>query len=158
MNFFQRTLDMPVLGSVLQHRFTKFGVVGFFGTIVNLVVLFLSQEHLLAGVRSEETRLNGSLALAIFVATVHNFLWNRFWTWSDRKGKTRYRFLVQMGQYFLASWLSIALQFIATKIAAQFMHYLLANVIAIILAAVVTFLLNDIWTFRPNNEARGRDS
>lgn len=158
MNLLQRTLDMPVVGSVLQHRFIKFGVVGFSGTIVNLVVLFLGQAHLFAVVRSEETRLNCSLALAIFVATVHNFLWNRSWTWSDRKGRTRHRFFVQMGQYFLASWLSIALQFIATKIAAQFMHYLLANVIAIILAAVVTFLLNDIWTFRPNNEARGRNS
>ena len=157
MNLLQRTLDMPLVGSVLQHRFIKFGLVGFSGTIVNLLVLFLSQEHLFAGLRPEELRLNCSLALAIFVATVHNFLWNRFWTWRDRKGKTRYRFLVQMGQYFLASWLSIALQFIATKIGAQFMHYLLANVIAIILAAVVTFLLNDVWTFRPNNEARGRN-
>jgi len=157
VNLLQRTLDMPLVGSVLQHRFIKFGVVGFSGTIVNLLVLFLSQEHLFAGLRPEELRLNCSLALAIFVATVHNFLWNRFWTWRDRKGKTRYRFLVQMGQYFLASWLSIALQFIATKIGAQFMHYLLANVIAIILAAVVTFLLNDVWTFRPNNEARGRN-
>ena len=157
MNLLQRTLDMPLVGSVLQHRFIKFGVVGFSGTIVNLLVLFLSQEHLFAGLRPEELRLNCSLALAIFVATVHNFLWNRFWTWRDRKGKTRYRFLVQMGQYFLASWLSIALQFIATKIGAQFMHYLLANVIAIILAAVVTFLLNDVWTFRPNNAARGRN-
>ena len=157
MNFIQSTLDMPLVGSVLQHRFIKFGLVGFSGTIVNLLVLFLSQEHLFAGLRPEEIRLNCSLALAIFVATVHNFLWNRFWTWRDRKGKTRYRFLVQMGQYFLASWLSIALQFIATKIGAQFMHHLLANVIAIILAAVVTFLLNDVWTFRPNNEARGRN-
>jgi len=156
VNLLQRTLDMPLVGSVLQHRFIKFGVVGFSGTIVNLLVLFLSQEHLFAGLRPEEIRLNCSLALAIFVATVHNFLWNRLWTWRDRKGKTRYRFLVQMGQYFLASWLSIVLQFIATKIGAQFMHYLLANVIAIILAAVVTFLLNDVWTFRPNNEVRGR--
>jgi dolichol-phosphate mannosyltransferase len=154
VSLIQHILDMPLVRSVLQHRFMKFGVVGFSGTIVNLVVLFLSQEYLLAGVRPEETRLNGSLALAIFVATVHNFLWNRFWTWKDRKGKTRYPFMVQMGQYFLASWLSIALQFIATKVAAQFMHYLLANVIAIILAAVVTFVLNDIWTFRPSNEAQ----
>ncbi len=153
MSFIQHILDTPVLGSVLRHRFMKFGLVGFSGTIVNLVVLFLSQEHLLAHVRPEDTRLNGSLALAIFVATVHNFLWNRLWTWRDRKGKTRYRFFVQMGQYFLASWLSITLQFIVTKIAAQFMHYLLANVIAIILAAVVTFVLNDIWTFRPADEA-----
>jgi dolichol-phosphate mannosyltransferase len=52
-----------------------------------------------------------------------------------------------MGQYFLASWLSIVLQFTITKIAAHFIHYLIANVIAIVLAAIVTYLLNDLWTF-----------
>ena len=148
MSLAQTILEMPVVGPVLRHRFAKFGVVGFSGTIVNLVVLFLSQEFLFAGVQPEETRLSYSLAVAIFVATINNFLWNRFWTWRDRKGKTRHGFFVQMGQYFLASWLSIALQFVATKVVAHFIHYMLANIIAIILAAVVTFVLNDIWTFR----------
>jgi dolichol-phosphate mannosyltransferase len=139
------------MGSILRHRFIKFGLVGFSGTLVNLVVLYLSQELLFASVNSEETRLSYSLALAIFVATINNFVWNRLWTWGDRKGKTSHGLVVQLGQYFLASWLSIALQFVATKVAAQFMHYMLANVIAIILAAVVTFVLNDIWTFRTAN-------
>jgi dolichol-phosphate mannosyltransferase len=125
--------------------------VGFSGTIVNLVVLYLSQELLFASVTPEETRLSYSLALAIFVATINNFIWNRLWTWRDRKGKTSHGLIVQLGQYFLASWLSIVLQFAATKIAAHFMHYMLANIIAIVLAAVVTFVLNDIWTFRTAN-------
>jgi dolichol-phosphate mannosyltransferase len=149
----QTLLDLPVVGPILRHRFIKFGVVGFSGTIVNLAVLYHSQEFLFAGVQPEETRLSYSLALAIFVATINNFLWNRFWTWRDRKGKTRHGFFVQMGQYFLASWLSIALQFVATKIGAHFVHYMLANIIAIILAAVVTFVLNDIWTFRATKTA-----
>jgi dolichol-phosphate mannosyltransferase len=156
VNLAQTLLEMPVVGTILRHRFTKFGAVGFSGTIVNLAVLFLSQEFLFAGVQPEETRLSYSLALAIFVATINNFLWNRFWTWRDRKGKTRHGFFVQMGQYFLASWLSIALQFVATKIGAHFVHYILANIIAIILAAVVTFVLNDIWTFRVRKTKAGR--
>jgi dolichol-phosphate mannosyltransferase len=52
-----------------------------------------------------------------------------------------------MGQYFLASWLSIVLQFVLTKLAAVWVHYLVANVIAIAFAAIVTYLLNDTWTF-----------
>ena len=52
-----------------------------------------------------------------------------------------------MGQYFLASWLSIVLQFTLTKLFAQFINYLIANMFAILLAAVVTYILNDIWTF-----------
>jgi dolichol-phosphate mannosyltransferase len=149
----QKHLDIPVLGSILRHRFIKFGLVGFSGTVVNLVVLYLSQELLFASVTPEETRLSCSLALAIVVATINNFVWNRLWTWRDRKGKTSHGLIVQLGQYFLASWLSIALQFVATKIAAHFMHYMLANVIAIVLAAIVTFALNDIWTFRATKTA-----
>ncbi len=60
---------------------------------------------------------------------------------------TKHGLMVQMGQYFLASWLSILLQFTITKLAAWLVHYLVANVIAIIFAAFVTYLLNDVWTF-----------
>lgn len=148
MSFAQSPIDVPVLGSILQHRFFKFGLVGLSGTIVNLVVLYVSQELLFADVTPEDRRLSYALAFAIFVATINNFFWNRVWTWKDRKGKISHGVLVQLVQYFLASWLSIALQFVATMVAAPFMHYMLANVIAIILAAVVTFVLNDIWTFR----------
>jgi dolichol-phosphate mannosyltransferase len=129
-------------------RFVRFGLVGFSGTIVNLAVLYLCQEFLLSKVNPETRRLSYSLAAAIFLATINNFLWNRLWTWADRKGKTTHGFVVQMFQYFTASWLSIALQFIVTKLAAQLTHYMVANVAAIILAAVVTYLLNDVWTFR----------
>jgi dolichol-phosphate mannosyltransferase len=114
---------------------------------VNLGVLYVCQEYLLRSIQPEETRLSLSLAVAIFLATINNFLWNRWWTWRDRKGRTQHGFLVQMGRYFFASWLSIALQFVLTKIAAQFVHYMVANIIAIILAAIVTYLLNDVWTF-----------
>jgi dolichol-phosphate mannosyltransferase len=134
-------------------RFIKFGVVGFSGTLVNLAVLFVCQEYFLRNVQPEETRLSLSLAVAIFLATINNFLWNRWWTWRDRKGKTKSGFFVQLGQYFIASWLSIALQFVSTKIAAHFVHYMVANIIAIALAAVVTYLLNDVWTFADKTES-----
>jgi dolichol-phosphate mannosyltransferase len=147
-----RLFEVPFIGAILHHRFTKFGVVGFSGTIVNLVVLYLCQEFILRSIHPEETRLSLSLAAAIFLATINNFLWNRRWTWRDRKGKTKYGFVVQMGQYFLASWLSIVLQFILTKIAAHFVHYMVANVMAIVIAAVVTYLLNDVWTFAAKKE------
>jgi dolichol-phosphate mannosyltransferase len=54
---------------------------------------------------------------------------------------------MQMGRYLVASWLSIVLQFVSTKFAARIVHYMVANVIAIVLAAIVTYLLNDVWTF-----------
>jgi dolichol-phosphate mannosyltransferase len=154
MSLSLRSLLLTVVGN----RFVKFGVVGFSGTLVNLTVLYICQEFLLASLHPQTRRLSYSLAAAIFLATINNFLWNRFWTWADRKGRTKHGFLVQMGQYFTASWLSIALQFAITKLAARYTHYMVANVMAIVLAAVVTYLLNDVWTFRLRQELqRDRD-
>ena len=150
-----RLRRFPFIDSLLRHRFIKFGIVGLSGTIVNLVTLYLNQEFLLQSISPEDRRLSLSLAGAIFLATINNYLWNRYWTWSDRKGKTRHGFFFQMGQYFVASWLSIVLQFILTTFAAHYMHYLAANVLAIVFAAIVTYLLNDVWTFALKRPAVG---
>ena len=125
----------------------KFGAVGFSGVIVNLTVLYLGQEYFLRGVHPPEVRLHLSLALAIFIATINKFLWYRSWTWGDRKDKRKFVFLRQMGQYFIACALAIILQFILTIIFANFIHYLAANVLAIIFAALLNCIINDIWTF-----------
>lgn len=145
-----KILKAHVLGRLIRHRFVKFGTIGFSGTIVNLIVLYLNQEILFRNIYPVETRLNLSLAGAIFLATVNNFLWNRLWTWGDRRGETKHGFFVQMGQYFLASWLSILIQFGLTKLFAQIINYLIANIVAIIIAAIFTYIFNDIWTFSIN--------
>ena len=139
--------EMPGISLLLRYRFVKFSIVGFSGMIINLVALYLSQEVLFKNIDPEVLRLNLSLGLAIFFATVNNYLWNRKWTWLDRKGKTKYGFFPQMGQYFIACGLAIGLQFAFTLLLAQFMNYLFANIISIVLAAVLNYLLNDIWTF-----------
>lgn len=77
MNLKDKLLQAPVFGRFIRHRFVKFGTIGFSGTIVNLIVLYLNQEILLRNIYPVETRLNFSLAGAIFLATVNNFLWNR---------------------------------------------------------------------------------
>lgn len=138
---------IPIIGPLIRHRFVKFSVVGLSGMIVNLAALYVGQEVLFRDMSSDTTRLNLSLALAIFLATINNYLWNRTWTWMDRKGKTKYGFFPQMGQYFIACGLAIGFQFGFTILLAQFVHYLLANIIAIVLAAVLNYLINDVWTF-----------
>ncbi len=65
-------------------RYVKFGLVGASGTVVNMVVLYGAQEFLFAAIADPRQRLYASLALAIGIATVNNFTWNRLWTWSDR--------------------------------------------------------------------------
>jgi putative flippase GtrA len=87
------------------------------------------------------------LAGAIFVATVSNFIWNRKWTWEDRKGKTSHGVVVQLGQYFLACGVAIAVQNLFTILLSQILHYVAANLLSIGIAALISYALNDIWTF-----------
>ena len=133
---------------LVKQRFAKFGAVGFSGTLVNLAVFYVGQEFLYRGVASSPLRLNLSLATAIFIATLHNFIWNRAWTWGDRKIHIRRPVAVQFMQYCAACWLAIALQFFFTNIFTQYMHYLLANVLAIGITAVMNYLINHAWTFK----------
>ena len=67
-----------------RYRYIKFGLVGASGTVVNLVVLHIGHEYLFAAIEAAYKKPYLSLALAIAVATVNNFTWNRLWTWSDR--------------------------------------------------------------------------
>lgn len=137
-----------------RFRYLKFGLVGASGTVVNMAILYLGQEHLFSAIELVRDRLYASLGLAIAVATINNFTWNRLWTWADRQGERpssstpRHGLAWQFGRYSLASWLGIGLQYSLTLWLAHSMHYLLANVSAIIIASVSNYLANDRWTFR----------
>lgn len=142
-------------------RYIKFGLVGASGTVVNMAILFVAQEYLFAAIAAPRQRLYASLALAIAVATINNFTWNRLWTWADRQRSAptlsqstpastdaSAAVISQFGRYALASWLGIALQYGLTLWLSNSLHYLLANVIAIVVASVSNFVANDYWTFR----------
>ena len=98
------------------------------------------------------------LALAITLATVNNFTWNRLWTWSDRvktleagesPGQFSLRLLgLEFGQYVTASAFGSALQYVLTLLLSGSMDYRVANIVAILAASVSNFLANDRWTFK----------
>lgn len=136
-----------LLSRLLRVRFVKFGTVGASGTVVNMLVLYLMQEHLLAFIPTPEVRLNASLVAAIFCATLNNFTWNRVWTWADRGEFVGATPFLQFSKYATACWLGISIQFLVTKLLAGQFHYLLANLIGIVAASVFNYLLNDSWTF-----------
>lgn len=126
----------------------KFGAVGASGVVVNLGVLYICREFLFIAIQSPSLRLNLALAVAIFFATVNNFIWNRSWTWSDRKHHPDKHLLLHFGQYALACWVGIALQVILTNLFVVYLYYLVANALAIVFASVFNFLVNNFWTFR----------
>ena len=57
-------------------RFLRFGVVGFSGLFVDLIVFYLLRDRL-------NVPLYLSAALSIEAAIVNNFLWNDAWTFAD---------------------------------------------------------------------------
>lgn len=133
-----------------QHRYIKFGLVGASGTGVNLAVLYLAREYLFKALEGQQSRPYFSLALAIAVATLNNFTWNRAWTWADRSGPESgaLSLLKQFGKYAAASWFGIVFQYALTLWLSTSMHYMLANLLAIVIASVCNFVANDRWTFK----------
>lgn len=139
-------------------RYVRFGLVGASGTVVNLAVLYVAHEYLFRAIEPVGSKPYFSLALAIAIATVNNFTWNRLWTWSDRQHATaveegqrlrKRSLLAQLGQYATASWLGILLQYALTLWLTHLgLHYLIANVAAIVIASVSNFIANDRWTFK----------
>ena len=138
---------LPLIGALFRPRFIKFGIVGASGVVVNLAVLYVGQEYLFTEVAQQTLRLNLSLALAIFIATISNFFWNRRWTWHDRKEHRTVPVIVQFGQYALACWVGIVVQIGLTNLFALFLYYMLANLIAVVIASLFNFVANDFWTF-----------
>ncbi len=114
---------------------------------INLGCLWLFREYMFSWIDSEGLRINISLFLAIFLATFNNYCWNRRWTWLDRKENAGKGFWKQMIEYYTVCLFAILLQVLFTNLLLRFMHYLPANLSAIVLAGFVNFLANDAWTF-----------
>jgi putative flippase GtrA len=145
------------LGWLERYRYLKFGIVGASGTVVNLLVLHFGHEYLFNALEAAYKKPYFSLALAIALATLNNFTWNRLWTWSDRvktleAGEAQPVSIRLLGkefsQYVTASAFGSALQYVLTLLLSGSMDYRIANVIAIVAASVSNFLANDRWTFR----------
>jgi dolichol-phosphate mannosyltransferase len=119
--------------------------------------LYIGHEYIFNAIEADYKKPYLSLALAITLATLNNFTWNRLWTWADRVRALEadeiqpvsLRMLgMEFGQYVTASAFGSALQYVLTLLLSGSMDYRLANVIAILAASVSNFLANDRWTFK----------
>ncbi len=155
MSALQRAV-LWALGLLERYRYIKFGIVGASGTVVNLAVLHYCHEYVFDHLEAGYNKPYFSLALAITLATLNNFTWNRLWTWADRV-KTleaevqpvNLRVLgMEFGQYVTASAFGSGMQYVLTLLLSGSMDYRVANIIAIVAASVSNFLANDRWTFK----------
>jgi putative flippase GtrA len=136
------------LQPMARWRFIKFGAVGASGTVINIAVLYACQEFLLLQIADFHSRLNYSIGIAITLATISNFYFNRRLTWRDRQVAASPPVLVLFLKYVAAAGVSIAIQSLMTKSLSLYLHYILANLVAIGLSSVFNFIANDRLTFR----------
>jgi putative flippase GtrA len=118
-------------------QLAKFCVVGAVGYGVNLAVyaslIHVGLHYLLAATCS------------FFVAVTNNYVWNRLWTFHDRRGGVAAQGL----RFFIVSLASLAanlalLHVLITVGAGK----LLAQAIAIVLVTPLNFIGNRLWSFR----------
>ena len=152
-----QSLVLRLLALIERYRFFKFGIVGASGTVVNLAVLYIGHEYVFSAMEAHYNKPYLSLILAISLATLNNFTWNRLWTWSDRvrtleAAEARPVNLQilgkEFGQYATASAFGMALQYVLTMLLSDHTDYRIANLIAIVVVSVVNYLANDKWTFK----------
>jgi putative flippase GtrA len=119
-----------------------FTLVGIIGYGVQTAVLWL-----LVG-RFEMAVVPATLA-ATEAAVLHNFLWHLAWTWSDRPAGARaaagrlVRFNLANGGFSLVGGAAI----MALLVDALGVHYLVANLVAVLAVAVANFLASDRFVF-----------
>lgn len=136
-------------------RFLRFGVVGFSGLFVDLVVFYLLRE--LIGLP-----LYLSTALSIEVAIVNNFLWNDAWTFADlaqqQKGwKARFQRFYKFNLVcLLGAFLQIGIMAVILLVpAVNHLPVLLSHAVSAdwvdnaneYLAKIVAIALVTIWNF-----------
>ena len=136
------------LQPMARWRFVKFGAVGASGTVINIAVLYACQEFLLLQIADFHARLNYSIAIAITLATISNFYFNRRLTWRDRQYETSPGVMVLFFKYVAAAGVSIAIQSVMTKSLSLYLHYIVANLVAIGVSSIFNFVANDRLTFR----------
>lgn len=136
------------LQPMARWRFVKFGAVGASGTVINIAVLYVCQEFLLLKITDFASRLNYSIAIAITLATISNFYFNRRLTWRDRQVEASPPVMVLFFKYVAAAGVSIAIQSVMTKSLSLYLHYIVANLVAIGVSSIFNFLANDRLTFR----------
>ncbi len=124
-------------------RLVKFGLVGGWGIVVNMLLLWFLTEA--AGLYY----LLSSM-VAIEISLVNNYVLNDMWTWRDRGKAGKKEYFKRMGQYHLtaaaAALVNISLLWVLTEVFG--IYYLVSNALGILCGTALNFFVNDRWTFK----------
>ena len=129
-------------------RVAAFALVGIVGYGVQSLALWLLVGRL--GLATVPATL-----LATEAAVLHNFLWHLRWTWADRPARAKagvsrlVRFNLSNGGFSLIGGAAI----MALLVDALGVHYLLANLAAVLAVSVVNFVASDRVVFTRKEQA-----
>lgn len=124
-------------------RFIKFCIVGASGFCVNLGLLAIFVE--VAGMHKVWAQIP-----SYQISILTNFMFNEFWTFSDRRTPGLKSFLIRAVKFNLISqvgWgINISVYYLALNFAG--IYYIVSQIIAIAVATMWNFFSNLIWTWR----------
>jgi len=124
-------------------QFVKFGIVGFSGLLVNLVIFTLLQHGL--SLEDKRRHYNLTYSIAFLGGGVSNYFLNRIWTF-----RSTGHAVLQGLQFLTVSAIALGVGLAVSAVAKPYLGpghrtWLLATLAGI----VVNFFVNKYWTFRP---------
>lgn len=143
---FKKFLDEKIfLKYPTLKKMTKFGIVGFWGTLIDMGVLNFLVIFLLFNVYF-------SASISFVVAVINNFLLNKYWTFSGYKQKNSVK--KQFVQFFTVSLIALGLNLIVMYVLIEYAHlwYNFAKISAVGVVFFWNFFANKVWTFKQQNQ------
>ena len=122
-------------------RFNTVGVAGFALQLALIWAFARAGMHYLA-----------ATALAVELAVLHNFIWHERWTWRDRGIEGRWRRLLRF--HIANGFVSVASNVALTGLLMRVLGapLLVANAGAVLIVAILNFVLAERWVFAPATE------
>jgi dolichol-phosphate mannosyltransferase len=132
---FRQRFSLPI------KRFIRFGLVGLTGVFVDMAVLYLLHDPSALGLPFTRSKI-----IAAEVAIVNNFIWNDLWTFRDIS--LRQQGTKQLVKRFIKFNIICLMGLILNVLLSNFflnvlgIHYLVANLMAIVLVTFFNFWIN----------------
>ena len=119
-------------------KFLKFAIVGSLGVVVDFAVTYLFKEK----IKSNKYLAN---SMGFMVATTHNYILNRYWTFQDTDPNVATQFLKYLVFCGIGLGFSNLLIFLFTEKAK--LNFYLSKAISIFIVFLWNFIINYIFTF-----------
>ncbi|MBU5575065.1 MAG: glycosyltransferase family 2 protein [Candidatus Aenigmatarchaeota archaeon] len=138
--YYLSNLGSYMLYKKIIKKFVKFCIVGAFGTLLNIAVLYVLTEKLYIFYMI-------SAVFAFVVALTSNFILNKIWTFGEKLSE---RTLYKYSKFFIISILALFVNLIVLYILVEYFQiwYIFSQVLAILISSIVNFFGNAIWTFK----------